>query len=273
MNYIEISLKSELENEILIALLSAMPFESFVDEEVLKAYISVEDFEENQFDEILQQVKALSEVEVKQKVIEDENWNSKWESNFNPVIIADRIWVGAPFHTPPDDVDYKLIIEPKMSFGTAHHQTTSLMMEWLLKIDLENKNVLDMGTGTGILAIMAEKLGANNTFAIDNDPWSYENSLENIERNDCHKIKIALGDITEVPDEKYGLIIANINRNILLKHIEGYANRMSDNADLLLSGFYKEDIPVIEAEAKKYGLVKDSFLEKDNWVAVRFRMS
>ena len=273
MDYIEISLKSELENELLIALLSAMPFESFVDEEILKAYISEENFEENYFKEIIQQIKTMSEIEVQQKLIKDENWNAKWESNFNPVLIAKKIWVGAPFHTPDKRADYRLIIEPKMSFGTAHHQTTALMMEWLLALDIQGKKVLDMGTGTGILAIMAEKLGAKSIFAIDNDPWSYENSQENVERNDCHKVELALGDITEVPQEKYDLIIANINRNILLQHIAGYAERMKDKADLLLSGFYKEDIPVIEEEAKRYRLVKDSFLEKDNWVAVRFKMN
>ncbi len=270
MDYIEISVKSEVENEILIALLSEMPFESFVDEMVLKAYISVEKFDPEQLEGIFQQLKSMGEIEFEQKLIKDENWNEKWESNFNPVLIAKKIWVGAPFHTPDKNTDYQLIIEPKMSFGTAHHQTTALMMEWLLAIDLNDKNVLDMGTGTGILAIMAEKLGAKSIYAIDNDPWSFENSKENIERNDCQKVKTYLGNIVDVPTEKYDLIIANINRNILLKHIEGYAQRMTSNGDLLLSGFYQDDISIIEKEAQKHGLKMQAHLEKDRWVAVRF---
>jgi len=269
MNYFEIKFRSELENEVLIAFLSGLEFESFVEEgEVLKAYVAENRWNREAFDGLIGEIRVLGNIDYESKLIEDRNWNAEWESGLQPVMIAGRIWIGAPFHTPPEDVDYQLNIEPKMSFGTAHHETTALMLEWMLEIDFSGKKVLDMGTGTGILAIFAEMTGAREIFAIDIDPWSYENILENIERNRAQNIVSRIGDLDEVPDEQYDIILANINRNILLKHIQGYTQRMRKGSIILFSGFYTQDIPVIESEATKHGLQTRNYHTKNNWVAL-----
>jgi len=201
--------------------------------------------------------------------VEQTNWNAEWEKNFKPIQVDDLVSIRAPFHENPH-LKYDIVIVPKMSFGTGHHETTHMMVQHLLALDLENKKVLDMGCGTGILAIFAEMKGANPIDAIDIDAWCYENSLENIARNNCSHITVFEGDSTLLIDKKYDVIIANINRNILLEDMNIYANCLHENGVLLLSGFYQEDISMIDAEVSKYNLKLESFIERNNWVALKY---
>ena len=197
------------------------------------------------------------------------NWNAEWEKNFNPIIVDDLVSIRAPFHNNPN-VKYDIVIEPKMSFGTGHHETTHMMVQHLLQLKLENKKVLDMGCGTGILAIFAEMKGAKPIDAIDIDNWCYLNSIENAERNNCNSISVYEGDASLLKNKNYDVIIANINRNILLNDIKIYANCLSSGGILLLSGFYKEDFTIINKEAENQKLKLDGELIKNNWMSLKF---
>ena len=257
--------------EILIAELGNAGFESFVENDNgVVAYIQKNDWN----DTILEDVFILQSPEFKisfeSKEIEQTNWNEEWEKNFNPIQVNDQISVRAPFHENPN-LPYDIVIEPKMSFGTGHHETTHMMLQHLLDLDLENKKVLDMGCGTGILAIFAEMKGAQPIDAIDIDNWCYLNTIENAERNNCSQISAYEGDASLLQGKSYDIIIANINRNILLKDMETYTNCLNENGTLLLSGFYKEDIPVIENKVIKYNLSLQKVIDRNNWVALRFK--
>ena len=256
--------------EILIAELGFANFESFVDTETgFIAYIQEQDW----YEDILDGVYALKskefDISYKKEKIAQTNWNSEWEKNFSPLYIADKVSIRAPFH-PKIEADYDIVIEPKMSFGTGHHETTHLMVEHLLELDLKDKKVLDMGCGTSILAILAEMRGATAIDAIDIDNWCYVNSQENVARNSCNNISVYEGDASLLLNKHYDVIIANINRNILLNDIASYSNCMDKGATLLLSGFYEEDIPIIDAEASKYELKLQEYKKRNNWVAVRY---
>jgi ribosomal protein L11 methyltransferase len=256
--------------EILIAELGLAGFESFVENENgVTAYIQKDDWNA----EVLKGIFILTSdefsIEYEQKEIEQTNWNAEWEKNFQPIQVDDLVSIRAPFHKNPN-LKYDIVIEPKMSFGTGHHETTHMMVQHLLQLGLENKKVLDMGCGTGILAIFAEMRGANPTDAIDIDNWCYQNSLENVERNNCHHISVFEGDSSLLVNKKYDLIIANINRNILLMDIRIYAGCLNDNGILLLSGFYQDDIPMIDQEVSKYGLKLETVIERNNWVALKY---
>ena len=276
MNYIsytfEIATKTltvQTAIEILIAELGAAGFESFTEnEDRLIAYIQKKDWNS----EILNDIQLLQSEEVvisyDIKEIEQVNWNSEWEKNFEPIQVDGLVSIRAPFHEDPH-LKYDIVIEPKMSFGTGHHETTHLMIQHLMDMDLKGKTVLDMGCGTGILAIFAEMKGAKLLDAIDIDNWCYENSLENVERNHCEHISVFEGDASLLKDKKYDVIIANINRNILLQDIGTYAKSLNENGTLLLSGFYTEDIPVIAAEAGKYHLKLKKKRTRNNWVGLK----
>ena len=201
---------------------------------------------------------------------EKKNWNEEWEKNY-PSLIVENCSIRASFHPKPVGVDYDIVINPKMSFGTGHHETTSLMIAKLLNLDLKNQTVLDMGTGTGILAILAEMKGANHIIGIDIDDWSVENSIENVALNNCKFIKIFKGDVQKLNEfGNFELIIANINRNILLEDMEYYNNHLAKNGKILFSGFYTQDIPFIEEKAISLGLEKAELLQKNNWVLLEF---
>ena len=256
--------------EILIAELGYAGFESFVEtEEGVTAYIQKEEWNTSILDDI--QILNSDEFEINYTFedIEQTNWNAEWEKNFKPIVVDNLCTVRAPFHEKPD-TEFDIVIEPKMSFGTGHHETTHMMIQHILKNDFKNKTVLDMGCGTGVLAILAEKRGAKPIDAIDIDNWCYLNSIENVERNNCKNITVFEGDSSLLKDKKYDIIIANINRNILLKDMHIYAFCLNKNGVLFLSGFYNNDIPIIEEECKKHMLKLDEKLERNNWVSLKF---
>ncbi len=258
--------------EILIAELGYAGFESFVEnKEGVIAYIQKEEFKEDILDDIFILKSDEFNIEYQKEEIAQVNWNSEWEKNFNPILIDDTVYIRAPFHNKLPNIKYDIVIEPKMSFGTGHHETTHMMVKHLLNIDFKDKKVLDMGCGTGILAILAEMLGANPIDAIDIDNWCYLNSVENAERNQCENISVFEGDASLLINKKYDVIIANINRNILLNDIKTYANSLNENGILLLSGFYQEDIPIIDAEVSKFNLELQTIEERKNWVALKYQ--
>ena len=273
VNYIGYTFKiqpKEPGTEILIAQLGYAGFESFVEnEDGVTAYIQENDWNED----ILENIQILNSDEFKitfeEEVIEQVNWNSEWEKNFNQIQVDDLVSIRAPFHENPN-LKYDIVIEPKMSFGTGHHETTHMMVQQLLELDLKDKKTLDMGCGTGILAIFAEMKGAQPIDAIDIDNWCYENSIENVERNNCKHISVFEGDASLLVDKKYDLIIANINRNILLNDMSKYLNCLNEDGIILFSGFYKEDISIIDAEVSKYDLKLNKTIERNNWVALKY---
>jgi ribosomal protein L11 methyltransferase len=256
--------------EILIAELGYTGFESFVEtDEGVTAYIQKEEWNEA----ILEDIQILDSEEFQITYTFEEiaqiNWNEEWEKNFNPIVVDNTCSVRAPFHSKPE-TKYDIIIEPKMSFGTGHHETTHMMIQHILKNDFKDKSVLDMGCGTGVLAILAEMKGAKPIDAIDYDNWCYLNSLENIERNQCNQITVLEGDAGLLKYRKYDIIIANINRNILLNDMSTYAECLNASGTLFLSGFYNDDVAVIEEECHKYSLRRVETLEKNNWVSLKF---
>ncbi|OAD43441.1 50S ribosomal protein L11 methyltransferase [Polaribacter atrinae] len=256
--------------EILIAELGDAGFESFVENENgVTAYIQKDDWNAAVLDGLFVLNSDEFSIEYNQSEIAQTNWNAEWEKNFSPIQVEDVVSIRAPFHENPN-LKYDIVIEPKMSFGTGHHETTHMMVQHLLQLDLENKKTLDMGCGTGILAIFAEMKGANPIDAIDIDNWCYENSIENVERNNCKNISVFEGEAALLSNKKYDVIIANINRNILLMDMQVYTNCLNDNGVLLLSGFYQEDIPVIDAEVSKYNLKLETVIERNNWVALKY---
>jgi len=262
--------------EILIAELGLAGFESFVENDKgLTAYIQKSDHTMTILDDIYALKNKEFTISYTQEEIEQVNWNQEWEKNFKPIQVDNLVCIRAPFHSRSlgTKLKYDIVIEPKMSFGTGHHETTHMMVQHLLGIDIKNKKVLDMGCGTGILAIFSEMKGAQSIDAIDIDTWCYENSLENCERNHCKQISVYNGDASILIDKKYDLIIANINRNILLMDIKIYANCLNDKGILLLSGFYREEISVIDAEASKHNLKLHKVIERNNWVALKYTLS
>jgi len=219
------SLEQQTAIDILVAELGSVGFESFTEnEDGVVAYIQEADWKESLLNDI--QILASDEVGFSYEIeeIEQVNWNKEWENNFEPIVVENEVSIRAPFHSNPN-LKYDIVIEPKMSFGTGHHETTYLMIKHLMALDLRGKKVLDMGCGTGILAIFAELKGAEQIDAIDIDAWCYENSVENIERNHCQNIKVYEGDASMLKGRAYDVIIANINRNILLNDIGVYAEQ------------------------------------------------
>jgi len=275
MEYLELKVSltpQEPWGEILIAQLAELGFESFMEfEEGILAYgqtseVSIE--------------KAISETflsdendelsfTVESKIIPHENWNAVWESDFEPVFVEDYVSILAPFHDKSVAKGMTVVVQPQMSFGTGHHQTTWMMSKALFELDTIPENVLDMGTGTGVLAIIAEKLGAKNVLAIDIEDWSVENTIENAVRNECKTITAICGDVDLIHGKSFELILANINKNILKAHMESYSNSLVAGGTLMLSGFFDSDVDEIVQHAEQFGLKKIQVLNKDNWAAVQ----
>ncbi|WP_299900814.1 50S ribosomal protein L11 methyltransferase [uncultured Aquimarina sp.] len=258
--------------EILIAELGYAGFESFVEtENGVEAFIQKPEWNEHILDNIHILNSDEFEITYTTKEIEQVNWNKEWEKNFNPIVVDDICGVRAPFHEK-SDVIYDIVIEPKMSFGTGHHETTHMMIQHLLKADLENQKVLDMGCGTGVLAILAEMRGAQPIDAIDIDNWCYLNTVENVERNHCRHITAYEGDVSLLDDKRYDVVIANINRNILLKDISRYAKTLKSKGQLFLSGFYSEDLELITKECNANNLEFVNSLDRNNWIAACYKL-
>ncbi|WP_374402011.1 50S ribosomal protein L11 methyltransferase [Flavobacterium sp.] len=260
----------ELGSEILIAELGEKAFESFIETETgISAFVQKELWDTN----ILEDIQILSNPEFKISYtfeeIEQVNWNEEWEKNFEPIDVDGKCHVRAPFHEKTN-AEFDIVIEPKMSFGTGHHETTHMMIQHLLETNLVGKKTLDMGCGTAILAILAEMKGAQPIDAIDIDNWCYLNSIENAERNNCKHISVYEGDASLLKGKKYDVIIANINRNILLNDMQQYVDCLNENGILFLSGFYTEDIPVISESCTTKGLTYVKQFERNNWVALKF---
>jgi ribosomal protein L11 methyltransferase len=255
-------------SDILIAALGEIGFESFVENDNgFEAYISED--QEKTID-----LKELSFEDFKfsfeKDKIEQVNWNEEWEKNFEPVLVEDLLLIRAPFHAPVKNVKHEIVIVPKMSFGTGHHDTTWLMCKQLFDLDLKNKSVLDMGTGTGILAIVAKKLGASPIVGIDIDEWSAENAKENCIANDCAEIEIRLGDKDLLSDYKeFDVILANINKNVLKIQLPFYSKLLKQNGTLLMSGFFTTDVDELEKFANKHGLKLMERYAKNNWAVMK----
>jgi len=256
--------------DIGLAGLSDVGFESFLETpEGLEAYIPLNEWSVDSLDVLSAMIGNGIDLSWSLCVIPPENWNAVWESDFQPIVIENQCAVRADFHAPID-VPFELLITPKMSFGTGHHQTTFMMLNYLLKHRPSDHKVLDMGCGTGVLGILAEKLGANHIDAIDVEPWCYENTVENAQMNNCQLLTAYHGDVNQIPGKQYDTILANINMNVLLLDIPKFAQLLSNNGHLFLSGFFTQDIPAIEAKANQNGLHMIEFQERDRWVAAHF---
>jgi ribosomal protein L11 methyltransferase len=275
-HYIGIEVKSndpQTWNEIIIALLSEHPFESFEEkDDALWAYIQKADFDAS-FLNALENIKDAADLEVHQHHIERENWNETWEKQFHPVEVENICYIYAPFHEKPaaENYHHTMCIMPKMAFGTGHHSTTWLMIQSMYKeCDFEGKRVLDMGCGTGVLALFARIRAAESVHAIDIDEWAIDNTYDNFAANDQKAPEYAkCGDRKVIPeDAMYDCILANINRNVLLADMDTYAAHLVPGGKLLLSGFYLSDIPVLEEVWTKYGFSKNSVRDKQNWACV-----
>jgi ribosomal protein L11 methyltransferase len=255
--------------ELMIAQLGTLGFEGFFHTpRGFNAYLPEADFDKNSLMSLPVFDATGLEVSWRSKIIPPQNWNATWEKNFSPIRVGGRCVVRAHFH-PQENAEYELVITPKMSFGTGHHSTTQMMISFLLDFDLRGKTVLDMGTGTGVLAILAEKRGGKKVLALDNDPWCVENTQENTALNNCKNILARLGE--KVPRaKKFDLVLANINRNVLLEQIRDYAEVLIDGGSLLMSGFYVDDLALIQRECERVGFDFICNFEQNQWVATHF---
>lgn len=266
MSYLqlELSIENDVEKEILIALLSNAGFESFEEgDNLLKAFIKENEFSENAFKEILE----IVPVRFTTTVVPQQNWNAQWESSFEPIRVNDFVAIRAAFHKPIKDVQHEIIITPKMSFGTGHHATTYMMIEQMQTFDFTNKTVVDFGTGTAVLAILAEKMGSSKIDAIDYDEWSIENSIENATANNCSKINLVKAD-TLPAGMIYDVILANINFNIITQNLAAIKTLSKKGTLILLSGFIKADEQGILDALSKYGITAVKCTQKGEWVCI-----
>ena len=269
-----IEAKEEFVKDVLTQQLADMGFESFVDQEdqTMTAYIPSEKLNMSELQQLLEDFPFKGITLVSTECCEDKDWNQEWERNsFQPIMIGDECIIHAPFHKNLPSCKYDIVIDPKMAFGTGTHQTTSLILSELLKSDLQGKSLLDMGCGTAVLAILAKKLGANPVTAIDIDDWCTENAKENCELNDIRDIEILLGDAKLLQGRHFDVILANINRNILLMDMPRYKAALNPDGRLIMSGFYQEDIPILQEKAEELGMRLDHVATKDNWAMVALR--
>jgi len=275
MNYTQISFKLNPDNqenrEILVAMLSDLAFESFDEsEEQVMGYIPGESVN---LEEIMEITSLLPfSVQTANEIIPDKNWNEVWEKNyFKPLLIGNRCLVRAPFHTEFEPAEFELVIEPKMAFGTGNHETTTLVAEQILNMDLVGKTVLDMGCGTGILGMLASLKGAKSVIAIDIDTWSFESTVENARLNNILNLQANLGDASLLGTETYEIIFANIHKNVIISDLPKYESVLQSGGKLFLSGFYTHDMPDVKAKAESLGLIDTGFQEKNSWVVYSFK--
>ena len=276
MNYYELLFTTivtgDYQQDLLINALGQIGFDTFEEVELgFKAYIPVDEFNKELLDETLETYREMFTFSYDITLIPQKNWNEVWESNFEPIFIKDKIYIRATFHEPGPEFAYEIVIDPKMAFGTGHHQTTSMMLEMLLENDMKGKNVLDMGCGTGILAIMAAKAGAVKVTAIDFDNICFHSTIENLQQNKIINVQTLNGSKEVIPNELYDVILANINRNILLDQIQRYSEVLKPDGELYMSGFYETpDLDMIIEEARKYGIKYIIHKINNGWVAAKF---
>jgi ribosomal protein L11 methyltransferase len=276
MDFIEVTLKVNADfADIFTAELGELGFNAFEEnEEGFSAYIDEAEFSREAVEEVVNRYAAMVQVDYTIQKIARQNWNEEWEKNFEPLFIGDKVSVRASFHEKPANAEYDIVINPKMSFGTGHHETTTLMIENQLTLDHQGKRVLDMGCGTGILAIMAGELGASEIVAVEIEDWTVENARENAELNGYATIDVRLGGAETIEgDQPYDIILANINRNVLLEDMPAYVAVLKKEGYLLLSGFYTEDLPMLQERATELGLTYLSHRVKNNWVSAIFKNS
>ncbi len=258
--------------DILLAELGEIGFDIFEDSDTgLIAYCQTDLFDLAVFKDLISRYQFLGPIQYEIQEIEKQNWNAVWETNYDPIRISDLVFIRANFHPSEPGYQMEIVINPKMSFGTGHHETTFQMSQALFDLDLAGKSVLDAGTGTGILAFVAKKLGASFVRGFDIDEWSVENSIENASLNACDDVEFDKGTILDESARMYDVLLANINRNILLDEMGEYADRIVSGGDLLLSGFYTEDIPMLIERAEALGLKYVSQSEKNRWACLRFK--
>ena len=258
---------SEEEVDLLVYFLTDLGFDAFEEKEgVLEAYVLIPDYKEEAVKALISEHFPNSELLVA-RTLENKNWNEEWEKNFDSISVNKQLRIRAIFHEPDPEVELELVIQPKMSFGTGHHATTRLMLEEILTLTFEGKSVVDAGCGTGILAILTEKRGAKDVLAYDIEDWAFENSLENTNLNSCVKVRVLQGTIgtLSIADQSADVLLANINRNILLEEMKEYARVLKDHGTLLLSGFYEEDIEALTQEANRAGIQVLGSKQKDKW--------
>lgn len=261
---------SDIQHDMLVSMLAEIGFDSFMDDDGgLKAYCSGEIRDDAAVEELLRMEAFRGIHLLAVEEMPDKDWNELWEASYQPVVINERCRVRAPFHEPDPSFEFDLVIEPKMSFGTANHETTAQIIALMLETDFKGKDVLDMGSGTAVLAILAKKLGAARTVAIDNDEWAYNNAFTNVALNGIDDIEIVLGDAAAIRGS-FDVVLANINRNILLRDMRAYVEAMRSQASIFFSGFYAEDLESIKTEAERLGLHYVHHLVRNNWVAAEF---
>ena len=253
-------------------MLAEIGFESFVrGEDALEAYVPQPLFSRSELDQVLADLPLEVEISYTVQTMEDKNWNEEWEKNyFNPIVIGDECCIHSSFHQPEGTYRYPILIDPKMSFGTGHHQTTLLILKEILAMELSGKCVLDMGCGTGVLAILAAMKGAAPVTAIDIEEWAYNNAMENVVLNGMTSIRVLQGGAELLGEERYDVIFANINRNILLQDLPHYEAVLKQGGIIVMSGFYLDDLPAIRSRANELGLSFDHLKDMDRWVATTF---
>lgn len=272
MNYFEFTFNldtnTQIEEDVAIAFLSEIEFESFCTEDRLfKAYVSETNFSRESLDQFVSDYKII---ESNVNLLLKQNWNAQWESSFSPVEIDDSCIIRAKFHDINKKYEYDIIIEPKMSFGTGHHETTSLMIKEMLRLDIKGKTVVDCGCGTGILGIFAAMKAAKDVFAFDIDDWCYENAMENIALNNVHNMNVKIGGIELLIDRTFDIILANINKNILIESMTYFYNSLNNGGVILFSGIYHKDLHDLKQSACSVGLKFVSFSENNSWISCRF---
>lgn len=269
----QITAADEQTAEILIALLAEKGFDTFEQtEHQLTAYITETLHLEGAVEHFLTELQDRFVFTWSKQTMEQKNWNEEWEKNFEPIRVDDRCLIRAPFHPADPDIEYDLLIEPRMSFGTGHHETTYLMVQEMLGLHFKGKTVCDAGSGTGILSIMAARLGARQVFAVDNEEWAYKNALDNITLNGIFDvIDVELGTLERMEGKTFDIILANINKHIVLAHIPLFFRCLQPGGLLIISGMFNRDLPDVEKEAARYFFQPVSVREKNEWICAVFQ--